>query len=192
MILMRCSVVSCKCISFSGSVLKNWGILEIGRAQEAFHREVARAHIAHDRLRLFEVKAGQECLGYEYVYKCGSKYCNFLAARSLSEETAGISLGKITIGEMVKNAITENVNCIDSLQGKYEYKLRLGGKLFPIHKITIVKTDFMTYLRLGMFKLLAKAINLFYYKIWFCRIAKKLPFKRGPLWNIWIKTKELI
>ncbi len=75
-------------------------------------------------------------------YKCGKKYFNFLAARSLDEQLAGISLGKITIGEMVKNAIAEDVNCIDSLQGRYEYKLRLGGKLFPIHKILITKSDF--------------------------------------------------
>jgi CelD/BcsL family acetyltransferase involved in cellulose biosynthesis len=159
---------------------------------EAFHREIAHAHLTHDRLRLMEVTVGRHSLGYEYIYKCGKKYINYLAARSLDKELAGISLGKITIGEMVKYAIGEGINCIDSLQGRYEYKLRLGGKLFPIHKIFITKPELGASFRVCMFRSLARLLNVLYYKIWFCRVAMKLPFGRRPLRRIWIRTRDLI
>jgi CelD/BcsL family acetyltransferase involved in cellulose biosynthesis len=159
---------------------------------EAFHREVAQVQLAHGRLRLMEVSFGDRCLGYEYSFKCGRKYINSLGARSISEQLAHVSVGKITFGEMVKSAISEGVNCIDSSQGKYEHKLRLGGKLFPIHKIWITPRNRLARFRIGVFRLLVGLLNLGYYKIWFGRVAPKLPFKRGCLWKIWIRTRGLM
>lgn len=156
---------------------------------EAFHREVAHAQLLRGRLRLQMLKLNDCCLGYEYCYAFGGNYLNFSGARSTAPLFARISMGKIVFSEMVKSAIAEGSGCIDSLQGKYEYKLRLGGQLLPIHRLRVVSARRLAWLRLGVFRFLAKALDLCYYRIWFLRLAPRLPFPRGPLWKIWMRTR---
>jgi len=49
----------------------------------------------------------------------------------------------------------------------------------------------VAHLRTQVFCAIAKLLNFGYYKVWFCHLAPKLPFKRKPLWGIWIRTKGL-
>ncbi len=155
-----------------------------------FHHEIAAAQLKQNRLRLIEVKSGSRCLGYEYDYKFGDRYFEFLNARSSSKELAKISVGRVVFSEQVKKALDEGVRCIDSMQGKYENKLRLGGKLFSVMSIFILpKRKFLALIRISILRALARVLNLYYYRIWFCRIAPKLPFKRRSLWQIWIRTR---
>ncbi len=157
-------------------------------AAHKFHHEVAAAQLRHNRLRLLEVKCGTRCLGYEYNYKSGDRYFEFLNARSSSKELAKISVGRVVFSEQVKKALDEGVRCIDSMQGKYEHKLRLGGKLFPVRSTFIYPLRLGILTRVFIFRALARLLDVCYYKIWFCRIAPKLPFKRKALWKIWIRT----
>ena len=154
-----------------------------------FHHEIAAAHLKQNRLRLIEVKSGTHCLGYEYNYKFRDRYFEFLNARSSSKELAKISVGRVVFSEQVKKALDEGVRCIDSMQGKYEHKLRLGGKLFPVRSIFIYPLRLGILTRVFIFRALARLLDVCYYKIWFCRIAPKLPFKRKALWKIWIRTR---
>jgi len=161
------------------------------RAHE-FHQEVADAQIGHNRLRLLEVKSGTRCIGYDYAYKFRERYFTFLNARSISKKLIDISVGKIVFSELVKKALNEDVRCIDSMRGKYEHKLRLGGKLFPIKSIYIIPKGFFTMIRVAVFRTLARFLNLTYYKIWYCRIRPRLPFvRKKPLCKLWIRTSGL-
>lgn len=153
-----------------------------------FHREVALAQLRHDRLRLLEVRSGTLCLGYEYNYKFGDQYFEFLNARSSSKELAKISVGRVVFSELVKKVLNEGAKCIDSMRGKYEHKLRLGGSLFPMRSIYISSKKLSIRIRVSIFRALAWFLNLCYYRIWFNRFAPKLPFKRRPLCRIWIRT----
>ncbi len=157
-------------------------------AAQNFHHEVATAQLRHDRLRLLEIKSGARCLGYEYAYKFGEQYFEFLNARSCSKELAKISVGRLVFSEMVKKALNEGIRYIDSMQGKYEHKLRLGGELFPVRSLYIIQNRLSSKIRVSIFRVLAQYLNLCYYRIWFNRIAPKLPFKRKPLWKIWIRS----
>ncbi len=158
-------------------------------AAEEFHREVATAQLRQNRLRLLEVKSGSRYLGYEYDYRFGNRYFEFLNARSGLKEFAKISVGKVVFSEQLRKALSENVTCIDSMRGKYEHKLRLGGELFPIGSIYIVRKRFSVLARVFLFRALSRFLDICYYKIWYCRIAPKLPIKRRPLWKIWIRTQ---
>ncbi len=153
-----------------------------------FHREVAGSQLKHGRLRLFEVRLSKDSFAYQYSYKCGQNYFEFLLGRYLSHHEPGIDLGRLLFAEQAQRAIYEGVVLIDSMRGKYEYKLRLGGKLFPIRSIYITRRRLYALVRVFVFRALSRFLKLCYYRIWYCRIAQKLPVKRHPLWRIWIKS----
>ena len=153
-----------------------------------FHRQLAETQLKLGRLRLLKVSMGSDCLGYQYHFKFGDSFCHFLDARSESGPMRHISIGRITFCEQVKKALAENVTCIDSMRGKYEHKLRLGGKLFPIRNIYIFPKKLSVLIRVSLFRALALLLNLCYYRIWYCRIAPRLPFKRRALWKTWIRS----
>ncbi|HUW19288.1 MAG TPA: GNAT family N-acetyltransferase [Sedimentisphaerales bacterium] len=155
---------------------------------EEFHRDLAETQLARDRLRLLRVEFDNQCLGYQYGYKFGAQFTHFLSARSDPSLLEGITLGRITFCELVKKALEEKMMWIDSLRSRYEYKMRLGAKLFPIRNIYVFPQRLTMLVRIRLFEALAWLLNMSYYKIWFCRIAPKLPFKRRSLWNIWIRT----
>ncbi len=153
-----------------------------------FHMELAKQQLQHNRLRLLEVKAGSYILGYKYAYKFGDKYVEFLDARLDTKKFERMSLGDIVFCEQAKKAIEEGATYIDSLTGEYEHKRRMGGQIFPVRSIFICSRKPLDMARICIFKLIAKVLHICYYKIWFCRLAPRLPFKRRPLWKIWIRT----
>ena len=157
-----------------------------------FHREVAESQLKHDRLRLMASKWGDCNLGYEYAYKFGGKYFAILNSRLGSKELTKIGLGKVLFGEQVKYALGENVRYIDSMQGKYSYKLHLGGKLFEIKSLYLIPKKRIVRARVLLFRLFSRILNLLYWKIWYCRISPKLGVNPGPLWRIWIRSNGLI
>lgn len=158
-----------------------------------FHREMARAQLERGRLRLVEVKLGSLCLGYEYDYKFGNKYHAFLNARASLGEVSGagpgVSLGSVVFSEQLKRALKENVDYIDMMPGTDEYKRRLGGESFPIRNMYVFPKKLFVLIRVFLFRAFSCLLNFCYYRMWFCRIAPKLPFKRRSLWKIWIRTR---
>lgn len=153
-----------------------------------FHQTMTKIQSTHNRLRLIRISLNDEVLGYEYAYKFGDKYYAFLNARAQSEHYDKIGLGTIIFSEYAKVAIGEKVTIIDSMRGKYDYKLKLGGELFTIKTIYITRKSSINKLRINVFNKSAKLLNLLYYRIWFLRLAHKFPFKRSPLWKIWIRA----
>ena len=155
-----------------------------------FHREMAEIQMKRGRLRLLKVCAGSFCAGYEYAYKFSRTYTHFLNSRASSPELERVSVGKVGFCELVRKAITEGVNLINSLRGRYEYKLRMGGVLVPIYTILIFRKGLFANLRVCMFRCLSHLVHLCYYRVWFCRVIPQLRLRRRPLWNLWIRTNS--
>jgi hypothetical protein len=154
-----------------------------------YHKEMAEKQMMHGRLRMMVSKWGDFPLGYEYAYKYGKRYYAILNSRLEPADIKNVTLGIPMFCEQAKMAINENVEYIDAMRGKYEYKLRLGGKLFHIKSICVIPRKISVRLRVYLFRLCAQLLNLCYYKIWYCRIAPKLPFRRRPLWKTWIRSR---
>lgn len=154
-----------------------------------FHRDLAKTQLQAGRLRLLKVTLGNDCFGYQYHYRFGDKYFHLLDSRPEQNPLESVSPGRITFCEQTKKAIQEKICCIDSMRGYYEHKLRLGGTLFPLRSLCIIQNKLFTLIRVYTFRVLAWCLNLCYYRIWFQRIAPKLPLKRRPLWRIWIRTE---
>ena len=155
---------------------------------EEFHRELAEINQDLGRLRLLKVSKGDKCFGYEYSYKIGQKYYQLLNACSDEEISNDISFGRINFCELIKKAIEDKINLIDSMRGKYEHKLRLGGKLVPMEALYIIQGSAPAKLKASLLQATARVINFCYYKLWYCRIAPKLSLARKPLWKTWIRT----
>ncbi len=155
---------------------------------EKFHREVAEEQEKRGCLRFFKICVGQTCIGYEYAYKFSHTYFHYLNTRTFAKEFERVSVGKVNFCELVKKAVSESVNLINSMRGKYEYKIRMGGVLVPTYAVLIFRQNMLLNLRVRTFKLLSRLLHLCYYRIWFSRIAPRLPWRRHPLWNLWIRT----
>ena len=154
-----------------------------------FHREVAYSQLKHNRLRLLEVRLTEDCFAYQYSYSFGDKYFELLIGRSIPDDLSYIDLGRVVFGEQLKNAIKEDKHYVDSMRGRYEYKLNWGGKLFPVKTIYIWRREPLVRARVFAFRILALLLRICYYRIWYCRIRPRLPFiRKNPLWKVWIRT----
>jgi CelD/BcsL family acetyltransferase involved in cellulose biosynthesis len=153
-----------------------------------FHREVAHAQLKQNRLMLLEVRLSEHCYGYKYGYRFGKKHFEVLPGRLQPENMSHINLGRLMFAEEAKSAIRDGVRYIDSMRGRYEYKLRLGGELFHTKNIYVVRKRISVMTRVRLFRILARLLNLFYYRIWFLKITPRLLFRPRPLWKIWIRT----
>ena len=157
------------------------------KSQE-FHHELAETQLKQDRLRLLEVKADGQPLGYKYAYKFGDTCVGFLDTRADDKRFSRAGLGNIIYYELFKKAQQEHVRYIDSGRGKYEHKLRIGGKLFDINNIYIFRNNLFTAAKVNTFRFLACLLDICYYKVWYSRLAPKLPLRRKPLWKLWIRS----
>jgi len=153
-----------------------------------FHRELAEAQLKRNRLCLMKITLRDWCLGYKYGYIFGDSYIDFLDARSGRKEWASFGLGRIIYGEVIKKAIQEKVKWIDSLRGKYKHKLEMGGELIPARNLFIIPRGVFTVIRVSLFRVLSHFLDFCYFRIWFCRIAPRLPLRRRALWKIWIRS----
>lgn len=154
-----------------------------------FHRELAEAQLKRDRLCLTRITLGDWCLGYKYGYVLGEHFCDFLDARSGRDEVAQVGLGRIIYSEMIRTAIQRKARYIDSMRGKYKHKLEMGGELMTVKNIFVCRKGCFVFVKIRILQALARILNFCYYRIWFLKLAPKLPFKRKPLWRLWIRTR---
>lgn len=154
-----------------------------------YHRDMARAQLERGRLRLMRVSLDDSRLGFQYHYLFGGQMLHFLDART-EEDVDRFSHGRVCFCEAMKNAIAEGVRWADSLQGRYEYKLRLGGELRDMRGVFITRPSVRW--RLPGVRLVAVLLHKVYYYRWFLRLSSHLPAAwRRPLWRRWIRSHFL-
>jgi len=168
--------------------LRKPGHFEDWHSAGEFHRELAEAQLRRNHLCLVRITLGDWYLGYKYGFIFGDNYFDFLDARSDCNELANVGLGRILYSEMIKKAIQEKAKWVDSMRGKYKHKLEMGGELFPTRSLYVISKKPTIIVRVKLFRLFAYLLNLSYYRIWYNRIAPKLPLKRKGLWKIWIRS----
>jgi CelD/BcsL family acetyltransferase involved in cellulose biosynthesis len=156
-----------------------------------FHKEMAEAQLARNRLRLLQIKLNDSVIGYDYMYKFGQTYQWFLTARSGLERDSRIDFHRISFGEKVEKALKDDVRFIDAGRGEYEYKMVMGGKLFPVHSILVYQNRPLARAKVEYFRSFVSLINILYSKIWRRRVAPRLGIKAGPFWRWWIRTYML-
>lgn len=154
-----------------------------------FNKSLVEAHSDKGRYRLVCLKANSETVSYQLCYLLGKTLYWRLPARTSGSEWNRYGLGRTGLISMIEWAIGQGIQRIEAGAGHYDYKIKAGGQEHPLITILIARNRLWSRLRVCIFHILSEWLHLFYYRIWFNRIAAKLPFKRRPLWGLWIRTR---
>lgn len=155
----------------------------------AFHYDVARAQSRRGRLMLVQLRAGGETLGYQYNYRFARRVHWILTSRTLNSAWTYYSPGRLLHCAVVRAAIESKVRQIDAMRGLYDYKLRLGGLVLQLQSVAATHEGFSRWLRVGIARHGFRLLDRFYYRIWFCRLAPRLPYLQRSLWSVWIRSR---
>jgi CelD/BcsL family acetyltransferase involved in cellulose biosynthesis len=156
---------------------------------ESFHRELAVTMAAQERLWLLRLDVANHPIGFQYNYRFGRRVHWLLGSRDIDPKWDTFGSGRILHAETTERAIGEGFTGIDGLRGMYEYKLRLGGEVVDLQSITLIRRGVWPQLKVRLARLYARWLDLLYYRIWFSRIAPKLPLPRRGLWKLWIRSR---
>ncbi len=155
----------------------------------AFNLDLIKAMARKGRLRMIRLLANDQVVSYQLCYRFGDWLYWRLPARIIGPEWERYGLGRIGLIKMIELAIAEGVCHIEAGIGHYDYKIKLGGIERTLRSFLVVAGRKSSRLKTRIYSKLGKALHLFYYRIWFNRLAPRLPFKRHPLWKTWIRSR---
>jgi CelD/BcsL family acetyltransferase involved in cellulose biosynthesis len=154
-----------------------------------FHRALVKAQSGLGRVRLVRLLAGGEVAAYEYAYSFAGRFHWLLPARAVGNAWHRYGLGRQSLISLFQTAIAEGVRIVDAGPGHYEYKQQLGCTETMSHTLLVITHKALLRKRFAAFSKCSELLHLAYYRIWFGRIAPRLPLPRGPLWPIWIRSR---
>jgi len=153
-----------------------------------FHREMAEVESKRGNLFLVRGRVGEELVSAQYGYRFGDRLTWLLPARKMEESWSKYGLGRVGFVVMVRLAIENGCRKIHLGGAYWQYKSDLGG----IEEETlslVVAPKGRSSRRVRRLLALFRIFDAFYYKIWFTRVAPRLPWRRGKLWDTWIRWK---
>jgi CelD/BcsL family acetyltransferase involved in cellulose biosynthesis len=154
-----------------------------------FTRGLLQTFSACGRAEIAEIAVGEVTVAMQLNLRFGDGACWRLAARSTDPDWEQRGIGRVALVKQIESAITEGIGRIEAGSGHYPYKLRLGGVEYPLQSLLIAPNRWWPRLKTRILGAYADVLNLAYYRIWFCRLAPRLPLPRRPLWNSWIRTR---
>lgn len=155
----------------------------------AFTRDVLCVVASQERAAIAEISVGQAVVAMQLNFRFGRSAYWRLSARSPAPEWDRHGLGRVALVRQIEQAIASGVRRIEAGSGHYPYKLRLGGVEYPLYSILVACNQRWPRLKARLLAIYADVLNLLYYRIWFCRLAPRLPLPRRPLWKSWIRTR---
>jgi CelD/BcsL family acetyltransferase involved in cellulose biosynthesis len=156
---------------------------------EAFNRDIVLQLSRLDRLRFVVLRANGKLAASQFALLFGSTGHWRLAARTIDKDMARYGVGVLGLMQMLQVMIDEGIERLEGGAGRYEYKLRYGGKELDVRSLLAKSTRATSSIRVELFILASWLINLIYYRLWRLRIARFLPGRRGPLWRTWIRFR---
>ncbi len=155
----------------------------------SFNRSLVSAMSHANRVRMLRVRADSCVIARQYSFTFGNTYHCRLAARVTDERWQHYGLGCLSLTKLFEHAIDEGKQIIDAGVGHYDYKLRLGGSQQRVRSILLAANRDDALRRAELFCSLAAVLDRAYYKLWFCRIAPRLPRRRRPLSRTWMRSR---
>ncbi|MDB6169031.1 MAG: glycosyl transferase family protein [Verrucomicrobia bacterium] len=155
---------------------------------EAYTRDLVRVLGAKGMVRFHRILANNEVISsqFSFVFR-GTSYWR-LPARVWGAKWDRSSLGRMGLIKMIAATIEEGSRVIEGGRGHYSYKVQLGGTESPLRTVEFVRRGFGVTVRMRLFRLLARFLDIVYFKVLFVRAARKFPFLRRPLWVVWIRA----
>ncbi len=158
----------------------------------SFHADVAHAQAVLGRLRLLRVTLNDRAIGYKYAFKTGQMYCSYLDARC--EDFTGLELDiyRLNFRELFRRGVDEGIRLIDSMRGRYEHKLHLGGKMYANYRLMISAPRMTARWRYVLWRVQASIVHYIYMAIWRKRIMPRLAIRPRPFPDAWIRSNALV
>ncbi len=154
-----------------------------------YHWDLVQAQAKHNRVALLKYDVDDTNLGYQYNYHFGSRMYWILTSRSLDQQWERFSPGRLLHCATVRAAIDAGAMQLDGMRGMYDYKLRLGGTRLQLQSVMAIHRGSLSRLRVNSAQKMSWLLHLLYYRIWFGRIAPKVPMFKRPLWKKWIRSR---
>lgn len=155
----------------------------------AFHRDMLHAQSRQGRPSFAEVWADSELLAAQYEYQFGRRVHWLLSSRTNESKWDRFSPGRLVHLTAVRHAIDAGARQIDDMQGRYRYKMRLGGRLAPFLCISVLRRGQYRHARVKVLRSVAALLNVAYYRVWFSRLSPRMPYLNRPLWDAWIRSR---
>ena len=159
----------------------------------AFFRALTTVSLPGFGIQFDSLEGSRGPLATQFSLICGQTAHWRLPARSLDQNAERLSIGQVGLVLMIKGLIETGVRRIEGGRGEYDYKLSLGGENVPVHRLLISRATSISKVRLRLLMSYVDLLNLFYYRVWFKKLAPRLRRLTGgkprPLWRIWIRTR---
>jgi hypothetical protein len=153
-----------------------------------FNRALVRAQGKLNRLRFIRIVANGEVIANQYTFAFGDEYYWELPSRVVGAKWERFSLGPTGIVTMIQHGIEEGKARLHGGLAHYDYKLRLGAKEYKAFTFRIVRSTCGARMKLAIFSFFSLCLKLAYHRIWFRRIAPRLPsYFWRPQWTTWLR-----
>jgi CelD/BcsL family acetyltransferase involved in cellulose biosynthesis/RimJ/RimL family protein N-acetyltransferase len=150
---------------------------------EEFHRDVVDTEDIAGRLRLRSIHVDGELFSMAYAIRFGRRLHWLLAARSLDPRWHFCFPGRVAACDLVQTAIADGVRQIELGIGYYDYKLKLGGRLFPAASITVVRTGWRARAKVWGLRRIALAHDLLGRRLWYQHVLPRCPVLSTPFYE---------
>ncbi len=155
----------------------------------AFNSDLVDQLSRLDRFRMVRLLADSRVIAYQYAFVFGGCCYWRLPARAPDNELDRFGLGVLGMVQMFETMINEGVGRVEAGVGHYDYKMRFGGEELQMRSFLVAAARPGTGLRVRLFLWLSDQLHFIYYRIWRLRVAPRLPFREGPLWRTWIRSR---
>lgn len=161
------------------------------RGTKEFYAEAARGQAALGRSHVLELCAGDTAVAILFAFRFAGKAYWLLSSRILERKWDYYAPGKLAVWYGISESIRRGARLMDAMHGEYDYEKRMGATLGERRMINVVRRGLSTKWRLKVFSAIAYMLDYLYYRAWFKRVAPALKWRRGPLWECWIRSRSL-
>lgn len=154
-----------------------------------FARSLVALEAVRGRARLYRLLADGEVVAYQLAFRFGDNLHWRMPARAADPEWDRFGLGRVGLVKMIESAVEEGVRLIEGGRGHYDYKIKLGADEAPLQSALIIRPGLLSRVRAKALDRWSHVLHFCYYRVWYQRVAPRLPIRRGGLWSGWIRTR---
>jgi CelD/BcsL family acetyltransferase involved in cellulose biosynthesis len=138
---------------------------------------------------MLDLYAGGDIVAAHYALTFGPNGYSRLPARSTGKDMGRFGLGVLSLMQLLEQMCREGIRRVEAGRGHYDYKIEYGGRESVYLSLLVKSSRPMSSARVRLFVALSDLIHLVYYRIWRLRIGPRLPYRPGPLWRTWIRSR---
>jgi CelD/BcsL family acetyltransferase involved in cellulose biosynthesis len=153
-----------------------------------FNRDLVECFSVQDKVRFYRIQADDTVATSQYCFVHNRTNYWRLPARAGIHDGERLGLGRLGLVKMIEDSIADGISIIEGGRGHYDYKVQLGATEWPLRTVQIMRSGTTVWLRVKLFRMFARLLNLAYYKVFFLRITPRFRWLNRPLWATWIRS----